>query len=88
MWRALNGPIEIELEGILRVYKIDQTTLFFDARSAEDFAKASLPGTHNVPLDQLATAPLNVVCFDAATLWHSDAAERAPSTASLAVIPR
>jgi hypothetical protein len=45
------GPIEIELEGILRVYKIDQTTLFFDARSAEDFAKASLPGTHNVPLD-------------------------------------
>jgi rhodanese-related sulfurtransferase len=55
MWRALNGPIEIELEGILRVYKIDQTALFFDARSAEEFAKASLPGTHNVPADQLTT---------------------------------
>ena len=55
MWRALNGPVEIELEGILRIYKIDQTALFFDARTAADFAKASLPGTHNVPADQLAT---------------------------------
>ena len=55
MWRALNGPVEIELEGILRVYKIDQTALFFDARTAADFAKVSLPGTHNVPVDQLAT---------------------------------
>ena len=55
MWRALNGPVEIELEGILRVYKIDQAALFFDARSVVDFAKASLPGTHNVPADQIAT---------------------------------
>ena len=55
MWRALNGPVEIELEGILRVYKIDQTAVFFDARTAADFAKVSLPGTHNVPADQLAT---------------------------------
>ena len=58
MWRALNGPVEIELEGILRIYKIDQTALFFDARKAADFAKASLPGTHNVPADQLATEGL------------------------------
>lgn len=55
MWRALNGPVEIELEGILRVYKIDQTALFFDARPADDFAKTSLAGTHNVPADKLAT---------------------------------
>ena len=55
MWRALNGPVEIELEGILRVYKIDQTALFYDARSAADFARANLPGTYNVPADQLAT---------------------------------
>jgi len=58
MWRALNGPVEIELEGILRLYKIDQTALFFDARSVVDFAKASLPGTHNVQADQLATEGL------------------------------
>jgi rhodanese-related sulfurtransferase len=54
MWRALSGPVEIELEGVLRVYKIDQTARIFDARTAADFAKASLPGTHNVPADQLA----------------------------------
>ena len=41
--------------GILRVYKIDQTAVFFDARTAADFAKVSLSGTHNVPVDQLAT---------------------------------
>src|SRR5438874_2209939 len=38
MWRALGGPVEIELEGILRVYKIDQTAIFLDARSAAEFA--------------------------------------------------
>jgi rhodanese-related sulfurtransferase len=56
MWRALSGPVEIELEGILRVYKIDQTAVFFDARSEEEFSKQSLPGTHNVPLDKLPAA--------------------------------
>ena len=55
MWRALNGPIEIELEGIQRVYGIDKSAVFFDARSAEEFVKASLAGTHNVPADKLAT---------------------------------
>src|SRR5258708_2585779 len=55
MWRTLSGPVEIELEGILRVYKIDQTAMLFDARSAEDFARDSLAGTHNVPADKLAS---------------------------------
>ena len=32
------------------------------------------------------TAPLNVVRFDATTLWHFDAAERAPSTTSKATV--
>jgi rhodanese-related sulfurtransferase len=54
MWRTLSGPVEIELEGILRVYKIDQTAVLLDARSADDFAETSLPGTHNVPADRLA----------------------------------
>jgi rhodanese-related sulfurtransferase len=55
MWRTLSGPVEIELEGILRIYKIDQTAVFFDARSEEEFSKRRLPGTHNVPADKLAT---------------------------------
>ena len=50
----MNGPVEIELEGVLRVYKVDQTAVFFDGRSADEFAKESLPGTHNVPADKLA----------------------------------
>jgi rhodanese-related sulfurtransferase len=55
MWRTLSGPVEIELDGILRVYKIDQTAVFLDARPAEDFAEGSLPATHSVPVDRLAT---------------------------------
>jgi rhodanese-related sulfurtransferase len=55
MWRALGGPVEVELEGIMRVYNIDKTAVFFDARAADDFAKTSLAGTHNVPADKLAT---------------------------------
>jgi rhodanese-related sulfurtransferase len=58
MWRAMSGPVEIELEGILRVYNIDRTAVFFDARSKEDFAKGSLAGTHNVPADQAASEGL------------------------------
>jgi hypothetical protein len=34
------------------------------------------------------TAPLNVVCYNATTLWHFDAAEWAPSTASFATETR
>lgn len=56
MWRALSGPVEIELEGVLRVYKIDQTAVFLDARSEEEFSKQNLPGTYNVPLDKLPAA--------------------------------
>ena len=39
IWRALGGPTEIELEGIVRIFKFDQTAVFIDARSAEEFAK-------------------------------------------------
>jgi rhodanese-related sulfurtransferase len=55
IWRALGGPTEIELEGILRIYKVDETAVFFDARSAEEFAKGSVLGAHNVTADNLAT---------------------------------
>jgi rhodanese-related sulfurtransferase len=58
IWRALGGPTEIELEGIVRIYKVDQTAVFFDARSAGEFVKGSLPGAHNVPADQLASGGL------------------------------
>ena len=80
MWRALSGPVEIELEGILRVYKIDQTAVFFDARSEAEFSKQSLPGTNNVPLDKLPAAlreaPLPVNDFNTRiVLFGRDAAQ-------------
>lgn len=59
VWRALGGPTEIELEGIARIFHADRTAVFFDARSAEEFAKGSLPGAHNVPADQLASGALD-----------------------------
>jgi len=58
IWRALGGPTAIELEGILRIFKVDQTAVFFDARSAEEFLKGSLPGVRNVPADKLASGGL------------------------------
>ena len=58
IWRALGGPTEIELEGVLRIYGRDQTAVFLDARSAEEFARGSLPGAHNVPANELASGGL------------------------------
>jgi rhodanese-related sulfurtransferase len=58
IWRALGGPTEIELEGVLRIHERDQTAVFLDARSVEDFVRGSLPGAHNVPADQLASGGL------------------------------
>jgi rhodanese-related sulfurtransferase len=55
IWRALGGPTEIELEGILRIFNVDKTAVFFDTRSAEEFSKGSLPGAHNVPADKIAS---------------------------------
>jgi rhodanese-related sulfurtransferase len=55
IWRALGGPTEIELEGILRIFKVDQTAVFFDGRSPGEFSKGSLPGAHNVTADNLAS---------------------------------
>jgi rhodanese-related sulfurtransferase len=58
IWRSVGGPTEVELEGILRIFKVDRTAVFFDARSAEEFSKGSLPGAHNVPADALASGGL------------------------------
>ena len=58
IWRVLGGPTAIELEGLLRIHGRDRTAVFLDARSAEEFAKGSLPGAHSVPADQLAAGGL------------------------------
>ena len=53
VWRALGGPTVIELDGIVRIFKADQTAVFIDARPAEDFAMGSLPGARNLTTESL-----------------------------------
>jgi rhodanese-related sulfurtransferase len=53
VWRALGGPTAIELPAITRIFGVDRTAVFIDARSAEEFAKGTIPGAHNVTLDTL-----------------------------------
>lgn len=56
VWRALVGPMEIELEGIRYIRKSDQTAVFLDARTPEEFASGSLPGAHHVQVSDIAAA--------------------------------
>jgi rhodanese-related sulfurtransferase len=49
IWRALGGPTEIELEGIVRVFKADKTIVLLDARRADDFKKGTIAGASNIP---------------------------------------
>ena len=58
IWRALGGPTEIELKGFLRIFQVDRTAVFLDARTVEEFSQGSLPGTHNLPADKLASGGL------------------------------
>ena len=53
IWRALGGPTVIELEGILRNFRADQTVVYFDARSPSEFIQGSLPGAHNISAGDL-----------------------------------
>jgi rhodanese-related sulfurtransferase len=55
-WRALVGPMEVEVEGIRYIRKGDQTAVFLDARSPEQFASGSLPGARNVQVNDIAAA--------------------------------
>jgi rhodanese-related sulfurtransferase len=59
IWRSLGGPTVMEHDAITRIYQVDNTAVFFDVRSREEFAKGSLPGAHNVPVDELAAGVLD-----------------------------
>ena len=64
IWRALGGPTVIELEGILRIFKADQTIVYFDARPPSEFAKGSLPGAHNIAAEDLKSPGLPLDDFN------------------------
>jgi rhodanese-related sulfurtransferase len=58
VWRALSLPVEVELEGVVRIFGVDRTVIYFDARSPQEFAQGSMPGAHNVPADEADIAGL------------------------------
>ena len=58
-WRTMGGPTVMELEGIVRIFDVDRTAVYFDGRSPEEFAKGSIPGAHNVPVDLLEAGVLD-----------------------------
>lgn len=58
VWRAIGGPTEIELEALVRVFKLDGTAVFFDARKTEEFSGGSLSRAGNIPLASLGAGGL------------------------------
>lgn len=54
IWRALGGPTEATLDGVVRLYGVDRTAVWFDARKPAAFAVGTLAGAHNVPSERLA----------------------------------
>jgi rhodanese-related sulfurtransferase len=53
VWRALGGPTVVELDGVRRILKLDRSAVFIDARSAEFFAKGTLPNARNLTPETL-----------------------------------
>ena len=53
IWRALGGPTEIELPGIVRIFGVDRTAVFIDVRSASEFATGTIPGARNLTIDNI-----------------------------------
>lgn len=58
VWRSLGGPTAIELGGFKRVFGQDKTAVFVDVRSADEFAKGSLPGALNTPVEDVLSGKL------------------------------
>jgi rhodanese-related sulfurtransferase len=50
VWRALGGPVQIELAGAAFIMANDRSAVFIDARDPEEFRKRTLPEARNIPL--------------------------------------
>jgi rhodanese-related sulfurtransferase len=49
VWRALGGVMVIETDGLAHVAQQDRTAVWLDAREADAFARATVPGARNLP---------------------------------------
>jgi rhodanese-related sulfurtransferase len=53
VWRALGGPVQIELAGAALIMARYPAALFVDARDHQEFAHKTLPGAKNLPRNTL-----------------------------------
>lgn len=58
VWRALGGPVEIELDGIKRILNLDRTAVFLDARSSDAYARGTIPGAQSMPVEDMQSGKL------------------------------
>lgn len=56
VWRALVGFMQIEPDGIRYVRESDRTAVFFDARSADEFAAGTLANARHLPKSEVVRA--------------------------------
>ena len=49
VWRALGGPMVMELDGVRHVLKNDRTAVFIDARDPAEFSAGSVRLARNIP---------------------------------------
>ena len=56
VWRALVGLAQIETSALVRVYRLDRTSWFVDARPNDQFKRGSIRGAHNVAAGQVVAA--------------------------------
>ena len=61
VWRALGGPTAVELSGFQRVFGHDDTAVFIDVRSADEFERGSLAGAKSVPVEDVISGKLKKI---------------------------
>ncbi|MET0866998.1 MAG: rhodanese-like domain-containing protein, partial [Pseudorhodoplanes sp.] len=63
VWRALGGPVVVELDGVLRVARSDRSAVLVDARDAAEFSRASLPGAISAPVREVVSGALKKIAL-------------------------
>lgn len=58
IWRALGGPLVIEARGVARIFDQDRTAVFIDVRPATEFAKRTISGAVNAPVDDVVSGKM------------------------------
>lgn len=57
----MNAIRHISINEFSQVFKEKKNAIFLDVRTKEEFARGKIPGSLNIPLDELAQNVLNVI---------------------------